>query len=153
MRSIYDNVATSGFAAAFNTLGATVCTGGSVDTKGYSTGVLRVFTSTVASGIAVGNGASLTAVLQESTDGTTWSTATDNTGATIGGTQTATTSAVITSYRIEGLNLNRDRYLRVVTTAAFGGAVSNNSKAFTSAAVIELGRSYQRPVDTTVSNT
>lgn len=152
MRSIYDNVTATGFAAAFNTTGALITTGASVDTKGYNTGVLRVFTSTVGAGLAVGTGGSLTAVLQESTDGSTWTTATDNNSETIGGTITATTSAVIGSYRIEGLGTNRDRYLRVVTTAAFGGAAAV-TRQFTSAAVIELGRAYQLPVNTDVSNT
>lgn len=151
MRSIYDNVTVGSIAAASNTTGSTICTGASLDTRGYNTGVLRVFVSTLASGLSVGSGASLTAVLQESTDASTWTTATDLTGATIGGTTEATTTAVLASYRIEGLGLQRKRYLRVQTTAAFGAVAPN--RLFTSAAVIEVGRAYSNPVTTTVSNT
>lgn len=153
MRSLYDNVTVGSFAAAFNTTGATICTGASLDTRGYNSGVLRVFVSTMAAGIATGAGGSLTAVLQESTDGTTWTTATDNGGTTIGGTIESTTTAVLGAYRIEGLGMsNRKRYLRVQTTARFGGG-SANLLQFTSAAVIEIGRAYNKPVNTATSNT
>lgn len=152
MRSIYDNAVVTGYAVQLNTTGATVTTGASVDTRGYNTGALRVFVSNVGTGLPVNTGASLTVVLQKSTDGTTWATATDNTGATIGMTVTATTTVVVSSARIEGLNLNQSRYLRVQTTAAFGGAASI-SRQFTSCAVLELARAYNRPVTTTESNT
>lgn len=152
MRSVYDNLSVLGFAAAFNTASALICTGATVDTKGYNSAALRVFLSTTGSSLSTAQGSSLTAVLQESSDGSTWTTATDNTGASIGGTSVATTTAVLASYRIEGLNLNRKRYLRVVTTANqySAGVVA---AAFTSCAVLELGRSYQKPVTTTTSNT
>lgn len=152
MRSIYDNANLAGFAAAFNTTGFTIVTSASVDTKGYNTAALRVFTSTVGAGIGVGAGASLVAVLQESADGTTWATANDNTGTPIRITQEATTSAVIGSARIEGLLQNRLRYLRVQTTANFGGPATP-TRQFTSCAVLELSRAYQNPVNTTASNT
>ncbi len=110
-----------------------------------------MFLSTVPAGIAVSNGGSLTAVLQESANNSTWSTALDNTGAAIQVVQEATTTAVIASARIEGLNQNRMRYLRVVTTGAFG--TPTPTKVFTSCAVLELGRAYNKPVNTTTSNT
>lgn len=152
MRSVYDNLTVAGYAAAFNTTGSTICTGASVDTKGYNSAALRVFTSTVGAGLAVNTGASLTAVLQESDDNSTWTTATDNNSENISITQVATTTAVLSSARIEGLGSNRSRYLRVVTTAYFGGAAAA-TRQFTSCAVLELGRAYQNPVNTTTSNT
>lgn len=160
MRTVYDNLVLAGFVSQFNTSSAvvgsvigagTVTVGATVDTKGYNSAALRVFTSNVQTGIAVGAGSSLTAVLQKSTDGTTWSTAVDNTGAAISITQEATTTAVIGSARIEGLLLNQPRYLRIQCTANF--AATTASRAFTSCAVLELGRAYQNPVSTTASNT
>lgn len=157
MRSIYDNCVVQGFVAVGATqssvLGYTA-TGPSVDTKGYNTGALRVYLSTVRSGLTVNAGGSLTAVLQESADNVTFTTATDNAGTTIGfsGTQ-ATTTAVISDDRIEGIGLsNRMRYLRVVLTQNFGQGASS-ANIFTGIACIELGRAYSRPVTTTVSNT
>lgn len=152
MRSVYDNLNLAGFATAFNTTGAVICTGASVDTKGYNSAALRVFVSTIGSGIGPSNGGSLTAVLQESANNSTWTTASDVGGTAISLTIEATTTAVISSARIEGLNQNRQRYLRVVTTAAFGSPATP-TKIFTSCAVLELGRAYNRPVNTTVSNT
>lgn len=152
MRSIYDNVLVGSIAAGFATVGFTITTGASFDTRGFNTAVLRVFTAPFPASAAAGNGASLTAVLQESNDALTWTTATDNTGATIGGAQESTTTAVISSYRIEGLGLQRKRYLRVQTTARFGSPTLS-TYAFTHAAVIEAGRSYNKPVTSTVSNT
>lgn len=156
MRSIYDNAVVQGYAVQFNTTGATVTTGASVDTKGYNTAALRVFTSPIGIGgspLAKDTGGSLVAVLQESSDNVTFTTATDNGSATIGFTIVATTTAVLQDARIEGLGLsNRKRYLRVQTTANFGGAASN-SRQFTSCAVLELARSYQKPTTSVVSNT
>jgi hypothetical protein len=154
MRDVYDNIAVGGYTVLFSTTTSVVATGASVDTKGYNSAALRVYIGTVGAGLTVNNGSSLTAVLQESTDNVTFTTATDNTGATIGFTGTqATTSVVLAAARIEGLNTNRQRYLRVQLTAKQGGTSGTVANAFTSAAVIELGRAYQRPVTTTVSNT
>lgn len=154
MRDVYDNIAVGGYTVLFSTTTSVVATGASVDTKGYNSAALRVYIGTVGSGLTVNNGSSLTAVLQESDNNSTFTTATDNTGATIGfsGTQ-ATTSVVLSDVRIEGLNANRKRYLRVQLTAKQGGTSGTVANAFTSVAVIELGRAYQRPVTTTVSNT
>ena len=153
MRSIYDNATVGGQVALFGTGASVIATGPSVDTKGYNTGALRVYIGTVGSGLSVAGGSSLTAVLQESANNSTWSTALDNSGATIGFTGTqATTTAVVSDCRIEGLGQNRMRYLRVQLTARTGvaGQVAN---AFTTVAAIELGRAYNRPVTSTTSNT
>lgn len=153
MRSIYDNAVVQGWAILRGTLNGVIATGASVDTKGYNTAALRVFIGATGTGLSVAGGSSLTAVLQESADNVTFSTATDNTGATIGfaGTQ-ATTTAVLSDARIEGLGLsNTLRYLRVQLTANLGGTAAAN--VFTAAAVIELSRAYNNPVTTTSSNT
>jgi hypothetical protein len=154
MRDVYDNIAVGGYTVLFSTTTSVVATGASVDTKGYNSGALRVYIGTVGSGLTINNGSSLTAVLQESDNNSTFTTATDNTGATIGfsGTQ-ATTTVVLSDARIEGLNANRKRYLRVQLTAKQGGTSGTVANAFTSVAVIELGRGFQRPVTATVSNT
>lgn len=151
MRSIYDGVKVDGWSINVNTGGAVVATGVSTDTKGYNTAALRVYVQPMSTGIAAANQVSLVAVLQESTDGSTWTTATDVGGTTIGFTLSPTTTAVVGSARIEGLNTNRDRYLRVQTTAGIYPGVATGY--FTSAAVIELGNAYSNPVTSTVSNT
>lgn len=149
MRSIYDNVTLGGVAgpAVNATASSVVATGASVDTKGYNTGVIRVYTSAIAGGIPAATPVTLVAVLQESSDNSNWATANDNTGTAIGFTQTATTTAVIGSARVEGLQLNRKRYLRV--TLQGGGYAT----ALTAFAVVELGRAYSNPVNSAVSNT
>lgn len=159
MRSIYDNAQLSGYAAASNTTGMLVTTGASVDTKGYNTAALRVFVGPFQSGAntpATTKG-SVTALLQESSDNVTFATAVDNTGATIQAvaTQTGSTVGVIADARIEGLGLQRKRYLRIVATAAMIPASAGEAKwnQFTSCAVIELSRAYQDPTTSTVSNT
>ncbi len=138
--------------AVFNTTNAVLISvnGPSVDTKGYNSAALRVFTAPTGSGLLVSQQVSVVAVLQESADNVTFTTANDNTGTAIGVTVNATTTAVIGSARIEGLNQNRLRYLRVRTTGISLGVVA---AAVTSVAVIELGRAYQLPTTTAVSNT
>ena len=84
MRDVYDNIAVGGYTVLFSTTATVVATGASVDTKGYNSAALRVYIGTVGSGLTINNGSSLTAVLQESSDNSTFTTATDNTGATIG---------------------------------------------------------------------
>ena len=152
MRSIYDNAVVKGYAIVKASSNGVIAYGPSVDTKGYNTAALRVFLSEVGSGLSVAGGSSLSAVLQESTDDSTFTDATDNSGATIGFTGTqATTTAVLSDARIEGLGLNRDRYLRVKLTGYLGGTAAAN--VFTAAAVIELARAFTDPVTETVSNT
>lgn len=153
MRTIFDNAVLAGYAAQLNTTGAVVTTGASVDTRGYNTAALRTFVSQIGSGLGFNQGGSLAVVLQESSDNATFTTALDNTGTPIGVTVVATTTAVLSDARIEGLGLsNRKRYLRIQTTANFGG-VASSLRQFTSCAVLELGRAYNRPVTSNVSNT
>lgn len=154
MRSIYDNTKVGGAVAIFGTAATVIVTGPSIDTKGYNSGALRVSIGTVGAGLSQNAGSSLTAIIQESADNSTFTTATDNSGATIGfaGT-TATTSVVIADTRIEGLNQNRMRYLRVKLTSVNSGTSGTVANAFTAVAVIELGRAYNTPTSTATSNT
>lgn len=152
MRSLYDNVSVGAIHAVLNSSVGIVSRSPSVDTRGYNSAVLRVNTSAVGTNILVGQGGSVVVVLEESADNSTFTTAVDNTGATIGSTITATTTAVLGSYRIEGLGLQRLRYLRVKQTSNFA-AVASASAIFTAVAVIELGRAYINPVPTTPGGT
>ncbi len=161
MRSIYDNAYVAALAGPFfaTTGSVAAMNGASVDTKGYNTAALRVFiTATGSTALTPSTVSTLTAVLQESSDNSTFTTALDNTGVAIGfpatAVLTATTTAVIGSARIEGLGLQRKRYLRVVLTPFLsGGAIALAPNSFTAVAVIELARAYNNPVTAVVSNT
>lgn len=154
MRSLYDNTVVLGHVAVFSTSNAVVAVGPSVDSKGYNTGALRVRIGALGAGLGPTSGSTLSAILQESSDNVTFTTANDNGGTAIGFTGTsATVTAVVSDARIEGLGLsNRKRYLRVQLTAnqATSGVIANS---FTAIAVLELGRGYNNPVNTTTSNT
>ncbi len=154
MRSIYDNVSVGAFQATYNSSNAVVSTSPSVDTKGFNSAALRVFTTPTGAISTPGVGGSVSVILQESADNVTFATANDNTGTAIGFTVNATVTAVLGSARIEGLGLQRLRYLRVRQTANFSAGVSTPSAAiFTAVAVIELGRAYSVPVPTTPGGT
>lgn len=152
MRSIYDNVSVGSIVASYNSTQAVVVTSPATDTKGYNTAVLRVYTSATGAGLGTGAGGSVVAVLQESANNSTWSTANDNTGTAIGLTQEATTTGVLGSARIEGLGLQRLRYLRYTLTPHFAASISS-AAIFTCVGVIELGRAYNNPVATTPGGT
>jgi hypothetical protein len=96
--------------------------------------------------------ATLAWALQESSDNSTWTAANDNTGTAIGATLNVHTTAQDSYARIEGINLNRKRYLRVVFTPAF---TSGSSPAILGYAefIGAPGSGQPLPVRTTVSNT
>lgn len=153
MRSIYDNVAwvfalfTS--AAIASLTGTTAVTSAAIDTKGYNTAML------IGHADAATNSPSAATVAYTLTEsdasGSGFVAANDNTGTALGFTLTNTSAATDNACRIEGLgDLNRKRYLKVVMTPAFTGGSSPASSAF---AVIVLGRGYNDPVNTAVSNT
>lgn len=154
MRSVYDNIKADGFAVVYASVGGVVVTGPTVDTKGYNTAALRLSTTAVGgSANVVAQRGTVAAIIQESNDNSTWTTATDNTSTTIGSTVAATTTnGSVTSVRVEGLGLQRKRYLRVQLTTGFG-PLATTAAIFTLAACIELGRGYNRPVTSDVSNT
>lgn len=153
MRTVYDNLNIGAVSPVLNSGSALlIVTGPSVDTKGYNSAALRLATTPV-TGLPASQQISVSAILQESADGATaWANALDNTGVAIGAIALATTTAIIASARVEGLGLERKRFLRVVTT---GGTptVGQVNQATTSVALIELGRAYNNPVNTTASNT
>jgi hypothetical protein len=132
--------------------GATPANGATVDTLGFENAKIHAYAVTTTSNPSV---ATVTVKLQESTDGTgsgsgAWGDALDNTGAVIGFTLNAQAADAAGAARIEGLNLNRKRYLRVVATPAFTGGTS---PAIVANAEIVFGEAQQLPISTNVSNT
>ena len=128
--------------------GSSAVNGTALDTKGYNTGVLRAY-AVAASGSP--SAATITVKLQEcATSNGTFTDALDNTGTVIGFTLTTTSADGKNEARVEGLGLNRKRYIRAVATPAFTSGTSPASVTF---AEVVMGRSFQRPTDTTVSNT
>lgn len=154
MRSIYDNVLVGGVAVVFASTAGVVVTGPAVDTKAYSTAALRVSTTAVGnSANVVAQRGTVAAVIQESDDNSTWTTATSVDGTTVGTTVAALSLPNVESVRIEGLGLsNCKRYIRVQLTTGFG-PIATLGAVFTCAAVIELGRGYNKPSVTTYSAT
>ena len=68
--------------------------------------------------------------LQESSDNSTFTAALDNTGTAIGSTITTKTVAQDVYARVEGLMVNRKRYLRIVLTPAYTSGTSPATLAF-----------------------
>ncbi|HVB33719.1 MAG TPA: hypothetical protein VNJ52_05015 [Patescibacteria group bacterium] len=150
MDTVYDNLKVVGgtSVAPQSISGSTAVDGSDVDTQGAASAAIYAY-GAAASGSP--SAATLTVTLQEcDTSGGTYTDAKDNTGAVIGFTLTVTSAAAENVARIEGLNLNRKRYLRAVITPAFTGGTSPASEAY---AQILLGANTQLPVDTAVSNT
>lgn len=147
--NVYDNVKLVGGVSLTpqSVSGSTAVDGNSVDTEGYDNAAIHVYAD-AASGSPTA--ATLAVTLQESADDSTWTTATDNTGTDIGFTLTVTSAAAENVARIEGLNLNRKRYLRAVVTPSFTGGTSPASIVV---GEIVLGNAESRPVDSNVSNT
>ncbi len=145
MHSIYDNVAVSKSIAPQSDTGGSAVDGSAVDTIGYETAMI-VFEAGAISGAP--SATSIAVKLQESADGSTnWGDALDNTGTVIGGTITA---AGVLLARIEGLGLNRKRYLRAVETTAFTGGTSPSVAVHGN---ILMGRGLEKPANTAASNT
>ncbi len=147
MRSIYDAVGITTSVVPQTITGTTAGTtvnGTTVDTKGYNTAMIHTYAGPVT---AAGT---LTVTLQESASATTgFVNALDNTGTVIGFTLVPGTVLPTTgSARIEGLGLNRLRYLRVVNSLT-----SATSGISTTVSTVLLGRAYNEPVRTGVSNT
>ena len=90
--------------------------------------------------------------LQESSDNSAWTDATDNTGTVIGATLNVKTVAVDSYARVEGLGLQRKRYLRLVYTPTFTGGTSPAILVY-GQIIATPGSGQQRPVRTTTSNT
>jgi hypothetical protein len=149
--NVYDNVQVLGGCSidpvANSTTGVAV-NGNKVDTLGGDNAALYARAAA-----ASGTPTTFTVAykVQESADGSTaWSDALDNTGVVIGFTVNCKTVAAENLARIEGLGLNRKRYLRAVATPTFTGG---SSPATVLVAEIIIGNTLQRATDTTASNT
>ena len=148
--NIYDDVKIVGGASlpAQSFSGSSAADGAKVDTQGSDNAAIYA-NGAEASGSP--SAATLVVTLQESADGSTsWTNALDNTGTVIGFTLNCEAAAAENVARIEGLNLNRKRYLRAVITPAFTGG---SSPAILGFAQIILGNNSPLPVDTATSNT
>lgn len=150
MRSIYDGIRTQASIAPqlFNGSAAGTITGTSVDTKGLNSAMMVAFVG------AISTAGTAVFTLQEAPDNATWTVASDNTGTAIGFTVIPSTTAgalpTQAQARIEGLNLNRKRYLRIV------GSLTNTVGLSTICATIIAGRAFEEPEfagQTAVSNT
>ncbi len=147
MRSLYDAIKALISLKPQSDSGGIAVDGGSVDTQGYSTAALNAY---VVKASGAPTAASTAVKLQESADNSTWADALDNTGTVIGATVDVHAADGEVYARIEGLGLNRKRYLRVVETTTFTGGTT---PAVLVTAEILLGNAYQKPVNTAVSNT
>jgi hypothetical protein len=163
MRSLYDAIGISRLDGSENFTGgsqgpsipaqslsgSTAVSGAYFDTKGFQTAVLRA-NAQAASGTPTT--ATVVFKLQESasTTGSTFVDAKDNSGTLISGTVNVTGAAGDVLARIEGLGLNRKRYLRIVATPAFTGGTTPATLAF---AEIIASRAFLQPVQSDVSNT
>jgi hypothetical protein len=145
----YDNIKVVTTVKPQSLTGSTPATGASVDTLGYDNAKIHAYAVTTTSNPSV---ATVTVKLQESADGSTnWADALDNTGTVIGFTLDAHAADAPGAARVEGLNLNRKRYLRVVATPAFTGGTSPAIVA--NAELVFGGDAQQLPITSTTSNT
>jgi hypothetical protein len=148
--SAYDDIHQVSSIVPQSVSGSSAVDGVSIDTQGYDNAKLHVYAAE-ASGSP--SGASLAVTLQESADGSTnWANALDNTGTAIGFTLSGLNAAAgVNAARIEGLNLNRKRYLRIVVTPTFTGGTSPAVLAY--GEIVFGGGAQQLPVTTVTSNT
>ena len=146
----YDDIRNATSIVPQSVSGSIAVNGTTVDTLSYDNAKIHVY-SAQASGSP--SAASLAVTLQESADGSTnWANALDNTGTVIGFTLSALQSAAaVGAARVEGLGLNRKRYLRVVVTPTFTGGTSPAVLAY--GELVFGGGAQQLPVTTAVSNT
>ena len=144
----YDDVHNVSSIVPQSVSGSSAVDGVSVDTQGYENAKLHVY---AAEATGSPSAASLAVTLQESLDGSTnWSNALDNTNTVIGFTLNAESAGAVNAARIEGLNLNRKRYLRIVVTPTFTGG---SSPAILAYGELIFGGAQELPVTTVASNT
>ena len=143
--SAYDDIHQVSSIVPQSVSGSSAVDGVSVDTLGYENAKLHVYAAE-ASGSP--SAAVVAVTLQESADGTDgWANALDNTGAVIGFTISGLAAAgSAMAARIEGLNLNRKRYLRVVATPTFTGGTSPATIVY--GEIVFGGGAQQLPVTT-----
>lgn len=144
----YDDVHNVSSIVPQSVSGSSPVDGVSVDTQGYENAKLHVY---AAEATGSPSAATLAVTLQESLDGSTnWSNALDNTNTVIGFTLNCESAGAVNAARIEGLNLNRKRYLRIVVTPAFTGG---SSPAILAYGELIFGGAQELPVTTAASNT
>jgi hypothetical protein len=152
----YDNVLHQSVAASSIAIqsisGSSAVNQGSLDTaQGFPAESVMVHVRTeISSGSPTG--ATLAWKLQESSDNSTFTDADDNTGTVIGATLTTKTVANDSYARVEGIGLNRKRYLRLVYTPAFTSGTSPATLAY-GEFIGSPGSGQPLPVRTQVSNT
>jgi len=147
--SAYDDIRNVSSIIPQSVSGSSAVDGVSVDTSGYDNAKVHVY-SAQASGSP--SAASLVVTLQESVDNVNWTNALDNTGVVIGFTLSGLQAAAgVNQARVEGLNLNRHRYLRVVVTPSFTGGSSPAVLVY--GELIFGGGAQQLPITTTPSDT
>ena len=148
MRSLYDNIV-AGSQVSGQVVGASVgtLTGAAVDTKGYNTGVINVHSEL---GSAAATTSAIATLLECATSNGTFTPALANDGTTIqvtlGSTGTGLGSGGAAGNgmaRIEGLGLNRKRYLKAQVVYTFAAA-----QTITGFAEILLGRAFNMPTQT-----
>jgi hypothetical protein len=143
----YDDIAITTSLKPQSVSGSSAVDGASVDTQGYENALIHVYACEATGSPSA---ASLAVTLQEAPDNSTWTNALDNTGVVIGFTLNVESADALNSARIEGLNLNRKRYLRAVITPTFTGGSSPASVAY---GQIVFGAGQQLPVRSASSNT
>ena len=147
MRSVYDGVKVQtavGPITVTGTLAGTTTTGSAVDTKGFNSAMLYVS----AGGISTGGGTLTVTLTESATAGGNYTPALDNNGVVIGFTLVTTVGFNQGQARIEGLGLNRLRYLKPVAVLA-----ASATGLSTLVGTVILGRAFVDPVNTAVSNT
>jgi hypothetical protein len=110
--------------------GSSAVNGDSIDTAvSFDADSLMVHVRT-----EIASGAPTTATvawaLQESSDNSTFTAALDNTGTAIGSTINSHTVAADVYARVEGIMVNRKRYLRIVLTPTYTGGTSPATLTF-----------------------
>jgi len=147
--SAYDDIRQATSIVPQSLTGSSAVNGVSVDTLGYDNAKIHAYAAQASGSPTTG---AVVVKLQESADGSTnWADALDNTGTVIGFTLSALqTAAAFGAARVEGLNLNRKRYLRVVVTPAFSGG---SSPAILAYGELVFSGAGQLPVTSVASNT
>lgn len=147
MRSVYDNILPV-IAVDARLAGSTASTSVVIDTRGHNSAMLVV--KATGSAGAPTSSQVVASITECDTSSGTFTAASDVGGTAIAATAVNTSGDAQAAARIEGLNLQRKRFIKVVLTPTF---VGGTNPAFTATAVLLLDRSTQLPVTTTTSNT
>ena len=148
MFDTYDNIYQGTSITIQSLSGSTAVTGSAIDTENLCNGMIHVRAEVTTSNPSV---AQVAVTLTEcATSGGTYTTANDNTGTPIGFTLDVHAAAADGYARLEGLGLNRKRFLKIVCTPSFTGGTSPTIPVY---AEILATPSATKPVRTAVSNT